>query len=66
MGVEGIALTDLRPAGSAEINGKLYDVVAEWDYIERGNKIRVLRVEGVKVVVQKIKEPNENAPSSSV
>ena len=66
VGVEGIALTDLRPAGSAEIKGKLYDVVAEWDYIERGNKIRVLRVEGVKVVVQKIKEPNEKAPSSSV
>lgn len=62
VGVEGIALTDLRPAGSAEIKGKLYDVVAEWDYIERGNKIRVLRVEGIKVVVQKIKEPAKNVP----
>ena len=56
VGQEGIALTTLRPAGSAEFNGKRYDVVADWEYIEQGSRIVVLRVEGVKVVVKKAKE----------
>ena len=56
IGKEGIALTTLRPAGTAEFNGKRYDVVADWEYIEQGSKIVVLRVEGVKVVVKKVNE----------
>lgn len=56
VGQQGIALTTLRPAGSAEINGKRYDVMADWEYIEKESKIVVLRVEGVKVVVKKVKE----------
>ena len=56
VGQEGIALTTLRPAGTAEFNGKRYDVMADWEYIEQGSKIVVLRVEGVKVVVKKAKE----------
>ena len=56
VGSEGIALTTLRPAGSADFHGKRVDVVADWEYIEKGSKIRVLRVEGVKVVVKKVVE----------
>lgn len=59
VGQEGIALTTLRPAGTAEFNGKRYDVVADWEYIEQGSMIIVLRVEGVKVVVKKVKEKVE-------
>ncbi len=55
VGIEGIALTTLRPAGSAEFNGQKVDVVADSEYIEHGSKIKVLRVEGIKVVVQKVK-----------
>ncbi len=54
VGTEGISLTDLRPAGSAEINGVRYDVVADWQYIERGKRVKVLRVEGIKVVVREV------------
>jgi membrane-bound serine protease (ClpP class) len=56
VGVVGTALTTLRPAGSAELNGKRVDVVADWEYIEKGTKVKVLRVEGVKVVVTTVKE----------
>jgi len=56
MGMEGIALTTLRPAGSAEFNGQKYDVVADWEYIPKGNKIKVIRVEGIKVVVKELKD----------
>lgn len=55
VGIEGIALTTLRPAGSAEFNGQKYDVVADWEYIPKGNKIKVIRVEGIKVVVKELK-----------
>ena len=54
IGTEGVALTDLRPAGSAEINNTRYDVVADWQYIERGKKVKVIRVEGIKVVVREV------------
>ncbi len=54
IGVEGIALTDLRPAGSAEINSQRFDVMADWQYIEKGKKVKVIRVEGIKVVVTQI------------
>ncbi len=55
IGKEGIAYTTLRPGGTAEIDGKRVDVVADSEYIDRGTKIRVLRVEGIKVVVTPIK-----------
>lgn len=55
VGMEGIALTTLRPAGSAEFNGQKYDVVADWEYIPKGNKVKVIRVEGIKVVVKELK-----------
>ena len=49
----GSSITDLRPAGTAMINGKRIDVVTEGDYIERNVEIIVKRVEGTKVVVAK-------------
>jgi len=51
---EGEALTDLRPAGTAIINDKRYDVVTQGEYIEKGNKIKVIEIEGSKIVVKEI------------
>jgi len=50
-GASGAAFTDLRPGGTAMINDRKVDVVAEGGYIERGARIRVLSVEGTKVTV---------------
>ncbi|WP_337864959.1 NfeD family protein [Ignavibacterium sp.] len=55
IGKTGKALTVLRPAGIAEIDGKKYDVIADNEYIEPGKVIKVIRVEGIKVVVSEIK-----------
>ena len=52
---EGIALTTLRPAGTAEINGKRVDVVTDSEYIEHGKPIVVTAVEGMRVVVREKK-----------
>jgi membrane-bound serine protease (ClpP class) len=51
VGTEGIALTDLRPAGSAIINDQRIDVVTEGDYISHNSAIIVKAVEGSKIVV---------------
>ena len=56
VGMTGIAYTTLRPGGTAEIDGRRIDVVAESEYITQGTKIKVLRVEGIKVVVSVVKE----------
>ncbi len=51
VGVEGVALTDLRPAGNAIINGNRVDVVTEGNYINHDSPIIVKSVEGSKIVV---------------
>ena len=51
---EGEALSALRPAGVAQIEGQRVDVVSEVGHIEAGNRVRVVTVEGRRVVVRKI------------
>ncbi|NLP18628.1 MAG: nodulation protein NfeD [Firmicutes bacterium] len=55
-GKEGIALTPLRPAGAAEIEGGRQDVISEGIFIPAGTKIKVIRVEGGRVLVHPIRE----------
>lgn len=51
---EGITLTDLRPSGTVKINEKRYDVVTMGEFIQKGRRVRVTKVEGSKVVVEEI------------
>lgn len=51
-GQTGVARTDLRPAGTAEFGGERLDVVTSGDLIAKGSPIRVLRVEGNRIVVE--------------
>ncbi len=53
LGKEGVALTLLRPAGTAIIEGEKVSVVTEGDFIEKDSPIRVLKVEGYRIVVEK-------------
>ncbi len=50
----GTALTQLRPSGIADINGQRVDVVTEGDLIERGAQIKVVAVEGARIVVREV------------
>ncbi|MCG8425530.1 MAG: hypothetical protein MJE77_47230 [Proteobacteria bacterium] len=54
VGLEGITLTPLRPAGTAEIVDKPVDVVSDGQYVETGIKVRVVLVEGNRVVVEPV------------
>ncbi len=49
---EGRALTALRPAGTAIIDGKRIDVVSDGAYIDPETPIKVIAVEGSRVVVR--------------
>lgn len=53
-GKQGMAITTLRPAGKAKIDGQLIDVMSEGDFIKKGDKIKILKVEGNRILVRKI------------
>ena len=50
----GSAMTSLRPSGTAIINGKRVDVVTEGALIEKGTPVKVVAIEGLRVVVRAI------------
>ncbi len=50
-GKSGHADTDLRPSGRARIGDDMVDVVSEGDFIVAGSPIRVIQVDGGRVVV---------------
>lgn len=52
VGAEGVALTDLRPAGAGRFGTERVDVVAEDGWIEDGTPIRIVRSEGYRNVVR--------------
>lgn len=54
LGSVGIALTVLRPAGTAVFQSERVDVVSEGGFIEQGAKIKVVKVEGVRIVVREV------------
>jgi len=54
VGLEGTSMTVLRPAGTAIIDGNRHDVVTAGDFIEKDSKIRVIKVEGMRIVVEKV------------
>ena len=56
LGCEGITDTFFRPSGNIIINDKKYDAITEGEFINKGVKIKVILVEGNKIVVKEIKE----------
>jgi membrane-bound serine protease (ClpP class) len=53
-GKTGTTTSILRPVGKAEIEGRLYAVEAEAAFIEPGNKIQVIRVQGNRITVRSV------------
>jgi len=54
IGQEGVSLTHLRPAGIADIGSKRLDVVTEGMFIDKGKRLKVISVEGNRMVVREI------------
>jgi membrane-bound ClpP family serine protease len=53
LGKKGVAINDLRPSGSVDIDGVKFDVISEGEYISKGTKVEIFKVSGVKLLVKK-------------
>ncbi|UJL44857.1 nodulation protein NfeD [Virgibacillus sp. NKC19-16] len=53
---EGITLNDLRPTGTIRINKKDYSAVSNGQWVSKDTPVRVVQVDGTKILVEKIKE----------
>jgi len=58
LGMQGHSITPLRPAGTALIGDQRVDVVTLGEFIAANTEIKVIRVEGTRVVVQQWNEVN--------
>lgn len=52
-GATGVALSDLRPSGIAEIDGRRFDVVTSGEFLPRGEPVEVTSDEGYRRVVRR-------------
>ena len=59
LGAEGVTLTPLRPAGSAEFAGEPRDVVTKGVMVDRGMAVKVVDISGNRIIVESI-ESNES------
>ncbi len=54
LGARGVTTTYCRPAGKAFFDNELVDVVAQGEYIERAREVKVVDLEGNRVVVRAV------------
>ncbi len=55
LGKEGITTTVLRPSGTADFSGVKLDVVSDSEFIPPNSKVKIIKVEGRRIVVKVIK-----------
>ncbi|MBU4562439.1 ATP-dependent Clp protease proteolytic subunit [bacterium] len=54
IGGKGISITPLRPSGIVEVNGKKLDALTRGEYVDSNTKIKVISIEGNKIVVEAV------------
>jgi len=52
VGRTGVALTELRPIGTAVFEDERVDVTTDGEYIDKGTPVKVVRADNMKVVVR--------------
>ncbi len=65
IGQLGVAVTDLRPSGTAEIAGERMDVVTEGEFIVAGATVTVISAEGYRHVVRLANAATLHLPHAS-
>jgi len=53
IGRHGVSITTLRPAGSADFDGRRADVLTDGEFLPAGTPVEVVRTEGSRVFVKK-------------
>ena len=54
IGLEGRALSPLRPAGAAEFGDQKLDVITRGDYLAGGTPIRIVESHGSRIIVEAV------------
>ena len=55
LSAEGVAITTLRPSGTANIKGNKVDVISEGEMISKNTRIKVIDVKGNRIIVKPVK-----------
>jgi len=63
VGRDGVAITDLRPSGTARIAEERVDVITEGEYVSQGSRVQVVRSDGYRHVVRAV--DSRQSPASS-
>jgi len=56
LGQTGVTVSALRPAGIVKIGDQRYDVVSDGDFIPNDTKVKVVYVEGNRIVVTEVRD----------
>jgi membrane-bound serine protease (ClpP class) len=56
VGKVGVTITQLRPAGKIKIQDEIIDAVSEGSFIQKDQKVKVIKVEGSRIVVREFQE----------
>ncbi|WP_294142428.1 NfeD family protein [uncultured Sanguibacteroides sp.] len=57
LGKEGVAETDLRPAGKVSVDGEQYDAVSNLGvYVPKGSRVKIVKYQAGQLYVESIKE----------
>lgn len=54
VGRVGVSTTNLRPSGTGDFDGIKMDIIADGQYIPKGTKIKIVRVEGFRILVEQV------------
>jgi len=52
VGATGQTVTELHPSGRAQIHGQIIDVISQGEWIDAGQQVRVIEVQGNRIVVE--------------
>jgi membrane-bound ClpP family serine protease len=54
LGRIGVSTTNLRPSGTGDFDGIKMDVIADGQFIQKNTKIKIVRVEGFRILVEQV------------
>jgi membrane-bound serine protease (ClpP class) len=63
VGQQGVTVTDLRPSGTIEVEGRRWDAMTRGEMLDRGRAVQVVRVEMSQLVVRALAAEGADASS---
>ena len=55
IGQNAIAVTDLRPSGTIQVNSEHFDAFSQGSFIEKGTSVEIISTDGPQLIVRKNK-----------